>query len=115
MAVSDRIKEEHVRLGATLEGMGELAGVGKTTVINWEKGNSAPNAEHLAALSEAGFDVLYIVTGVRGVGAAWHLAADEAALVDNYRHSPPEARAALRATGAALAQSGMRAGAAEKT
>ena len=29
---------------------------------------------------------------------------DEAALLDNYRHSPPEAQAALRATSAALAK-----------
>lgn len=32
------------------------------------------------------------------------LVPDEAALVDNYRHSPPEARAAIKATSAALAK-----------
>ena len=59
-----------------------------------------------AAIAAAGADVLYILTGQRSAGEALTpaLKADEAALLDNYRHSPSEAQDALRRTGAAFAR-----------
>lgn len=94
--------------------MGALAGVTKMSQINYEKDARAPDARYLEAVAAAGADVLYILTGQRTsvLLAAEPVAAygsqplkpDEAALLDNYRHCPPEGQAALRATGAAFAQ-----------
>jgi transcriptional regulator with XRE-family HTH domain len=116
VTIGDRLKEERVRLGYSQPGFYALGGgKGKQTMIQWEKGETYPNAEFLEAIARVGADVLYIVTGVRvAPGSSALIAAepcqpyglppDEAALLDNYRHSSPEAQAALRATGAALAQ-----------
>ncbi len=40
-----------------------VADVGKTTVINWEKGLSSPTAVQLEVLASKGMDVLYVITG----------------------------------------------------
>ena len=50
---------------------------------------------------QAGADVLYILTGQRAAGA---LAPDEAALLDNYRHTPPERRHTVQEVSSAFAQ-----------
>ena len=63
--LKNRIKEERERLGFTQPSFGDVAKVGKTTVINWEKGSSSPTAEQLSVLNTAGVDTNYIVTGVR--------------------------------------------------
>ena len=63
MSVGERLKSERVRVGLTQTDVADCAGVGKTTVINWEKGASAPDAVQLAALAEVEIDALYVVTG----------------------------------------------------
>ena len=63
MQVHERLKGERERLGLTQPFVAERLGVGKTTVINWEKGVSAPDALQLAVFSELGADVTYILTG----------------------------------------------------
>jgi transcriptional regulator with XRE-family HTH domain len=65
MAISGRIKEERERMGLTQAAFGQIGGVGKTTVSSWESGATFPNAEFLEVASQAGADVLYIVTGRR--------------------------------------------------
>lgn len=86
---------------------------------NYEKGTRKPDTEYLAAIARAGVDVLYVVTGVRSTSlgrvaeepatygarkGAGALSKKEAALLDNYRHSPSDARDALIKTSAAFAQ-----------
>jgi transcriptional regulator with XRE-family HTH domain len=71
MSISKRLKSERERLGLSQPQLGELVKAGKTTVINWEKGASAPDAVQLAAIAAAGADVLYILTGQH---AAFHAA-----------------------------------------
>lgn len=104
--IGRRLKEERERLGLNQTDFAAIAGAAKRTQIDWEKGVTSPNAEQLAAIAAAGADVLYILTGVRSgaVPAEPRLAPDEAALLDNYRHSPPDAQAALKATSDALAK-----------
>lgn len=103
--IGQRLKEERERLGYNQTDFAALAGAAKRTQIDWEKGVSSPTAEQLAAFAAAGADVLYILTGQRsGAVAPPPLKPDEAALLDNYRHSPPEGQAAIRATSAALAK-----------
>lgn len=65
MTIGDRLKEERERLRLTQTAFGALAGVKKNTQILWEKGSSSPNATALSMLSEAGVDILYVVTGRR--------------------------------------------------
>lgn len=69
MNLSLRLKEERERLGLSQTAFAALAGASKHAQINWEKGVASPNAEALAAWSENGLDVLYVVTGKRSVDA----------------------------------------------
>lgn len=65
LAIGGRLKVERDRLGLTQTGLASLAGIRKSTVGEWEKGTSYPNAAALAAFAHAGVDVLFIVTGFR--------------------------------------------------
>lgn len=107
MNLGARLKEERERLGYNQTDFAALAGASKHAQINWEKGVAAPNAVALGAWAAAGLDVLYVVTGQHaggGTSALPALAPDEAALLDNYRHSPKEQQDILKATSAAFAQ-----------
>ncbi len=100
-----RLKEERERLGLSQSQLGQVASVGKTTVINWEKGASAPDAVQLAALATAGADVLYILTGQRSqaLPAEATLPPDERIMLDNYRHAPAGVQAGVKTTLGAFA------------
>jgi transcriptional regulator with XRE-family HTH domain len=63
-----RLKEERTRLELTQPQIAEKCGVGKNTVINWEKDASSPNAPQLSALSDLGVDVMYLLSGKRSQG-----------------------------------------------
>lgn len=119
MHLGERLREERERLGFNQSDFAALAGATRKTQFNYESGERSPDAYYFQAILSAGADVLYILTGVRAEEAALQSAAaqnlagysveklkpDEAALLDNYRHSTPEAQAALKATSDALAQS----------
>lgn len=61
---SERIKLERQRLNLTQAQVAESVGVGKTTVINWEKEDgTSPNSVQMAKLLQMGFNILYILTG----------------------------------------------------
>lgn len=55
---------ERERLGKTRQQVYVSIGVSKVTYYRWEKGFSIPS-DKLALLAKIGFDVLYLVTGVR--------------------------------------------------
>lgn len=101
MDIGDRLREERERLGLTQEQLGEAAGVRKLAQHKYEKGERPPNVRYLSEAAAAGVDVLYVITGARG-GVV--LTREETALVDNFRHSPPEARKAIKTTSDLLAQ-----------
>ena len=65
----ERVKEERLRLGLSQSLFGDLAGVGKHAQIRYEKGERSPDGDYLQAISTAGCDVLYILTGRREVVA----------------------------------------------
>jgi DNA-binding transcriptional regulator YiaG len=48
----EAIKALRKRLGASQEQFASMAGATKTTVVNWEKGYTAPSPTHLARLQE---------------------------------------------------------------
>lgn len=100
MLLQERFKAERERLGFTQPQVAALTSVGKTTVINWEKGASSPTAAQLEVLSQFGMDVLFVVTGEHagGVQPAPSLSPEEQTLLDYYRNaSAPVRRAALGA------------------
>lgn len=102
MSLGNRLREERERLGFSQPKFGELMSTTKQTVFAWETDRTSPTAVQLAALAAAGVDVLYVLMGARG-GVV--LKPEEAALLDNFRHCPPEARDAIKATSDLLAQS----------
>ena len=60
----ERIRFERQRLNLTQTQVAESVGVGKTTVINWEKEDgTSPNSIQLAKLLQLGFNIFYILTG----------------------------------------------------
>lgn len=105
MNFTKRFKEERERLGFSQPAFGDLIGVGKTTVINWEKGASAPDVVQIEALATHGADALYIVTGKRSMAVAEValLPNDERGLLDSYRRCSPAAKKSLLQTAALLA------------
>ncbi|MDD2546974.1 MAG: helix-turn-helix transcriptional regulator [Burkholderiaceae bacterium] len=100
MEVYERMKSERERLGWTQPGVAALTQVGKTTVINWEKGASSPTAIQLEALAKAGFDVMYVVTGQRGLplSPTETLAPRVRALVDNYQAADEAGKRVIEGT-----------------
>ncbi|HCL4186267.1 TPA: helix-turn-helix domain-containing protein [Pseudomonas aeruginosa] len=108
----ERLRAERERLGFSQQEFADICGVTMRTQRNYEKGDRQPDASYLAALTKAGGDVLFVLTGLRQ-GATTQppaqeqeapLTPEERALLDNYRHSPPDAQAALKATSDAFAQ-----------
>lgn len=112
LPIGERLSDERKRLGYNQSDFSALAGITRKTLFGYESGERAPDALALAAWAKSGLNVLYVVTGQRqGVPAPAPaqeqeapLAPDERILLDNYRHSPPDAQAALKATSDAFAQ-----------
>ena len=112
LPIGERLSDERKRLGYNQSDFSAMAGITRKTLFGYESGERAPDALALAAWAKSGLDVLYVVTGQRqGVPAPAPaqeqeapLAPDERILLDNYRHSPPDAQAALKATSDAFAQ-----------
>lgn len=60
-----RMIEERVRLGMTLHAVAGLVGVSVRTVCYWESGRTFARANQLRVLHARGYDVLYVIAGVR--------------------------------------------------
>lgn len=81
---SARLVEERVRLGMSQTDLRIKTGAAKATQSRYETGESFPGADYLAVLDAAGFDVMYLLTGVR---SAEGLDDELRNLVDAYIHS----------------------------
>jgi transcriptional regulator with XRE-family HTH domain len=62
--MSLRLREERQRLGLTAVEVARLAGASTVGYRRWEKDRVVPG-DVLGALADAGFDVQYVITGVR--------------------------------------------------
>lgn len=113
-AMGRRLAEERHRLGLTPDRAAHLGGIGRASHYRYEAGSKAPPSEYLLALAAHGLDVLYVLTGQRGVNTVGLLSAEESALVDNYRASSSEHRASIRAVGASFAEQDKRVDQAKK-
>ncbi len=98
----DRLIEERKRLKLNQKDFSALAGVSKTTQFNYEKGDRVPDALYLDALSKAGVDIMYLVTGSRSLNSS--LTAEETVLVDNFRASTDQNKTHIKAVSDAFAQ-----------
>ncbi|WP_374439096.1 helix-turn-helix domain-containing protein [Pseudomonas panipatensis] len=65
VSLGERLLEERVRLAMTQEDFGALAGVTRKTQRLYESGERVPDANYLAAVADAGVDLLYVVAGRR--------------------------------------------------
>lgn len=63
--IGNRLREERLRLRESQESFATQVGVGKNAQIKYEKGERAPDADYLQLASEAGVDLLYVITGTR--------------------------------------------------
>ena len=63
--ITDRLREERIRLGLTQEELAVLGGIRVNAQSVYERGARVPNANYLSNVARAGVDVLYVVTGER--------------------------------------------------
>lgn len=91
MTIGERLREERERLGFSQPAFAGLAETTKKSQIDYEKDSTQPKAGYLAAISKAGADVQYIVTGVR---SSTTLSADEEELLARFRAAPLAVKAA---------------------
>nr|VFK23644.1 MAG: Helix-turn-helix [Candidatus Kentron sp. LPFa]VFK25362.1 MAG: Helix-turn-helix [Candidatus Kentron sp. LPFa]VFK35593.1 MAG: Helix-turn-helix [Candidatus Kentron sp. LPFa] len=103
MHIGIRLREERKRLGYNQTDFAAIGGVKLRAQFNYEADARKPDSDYLAAIAEAGADVLYIVTGQRGMAES-PKKPEEEALLDNYRNSSEDSQRILRETSAALAQ-----------
>lgn len=82
----------------------EACNVSRGGLLKWEKNESAPNAQALAAMARLGVDVLYVVTGQRQGATEATLAPEEKALLAAWRSSNEKGRALLGAAAEVLKQ-----------
>ena len=68
MTIGARLKAERERLGLTQPAIAKVAGTTKKSQIDYEKGTTSPKADYLLAVSQAGVDLIYVLTGKRSDG-----------------------------------------------
>ncbi len=102
--IGSRIKQ--IRGTQTQQEFADLLDIGRTTLINYEGNTRVPDAEFLLKLYVMyKVQPLWLLTGIGDDVSGVKLKPDESILLDNYRHCPPEGKAALKTTSAALAKS----------
>ncbi|MDQ0741821.1 helix-turn-helix domain-containing protein [Pseudomonas sp. W4I3] len=95
--IGARLRQQRAQAGLTQDQLAEHLGVSKRTQGNYESGASDPPASYLSiAASALGFDVLYIVSGIRTTLKAETLSEAEDSIVQQYRSIPPEDQRAIR-------------------
>lgn len=96
MTIGERLRQERERLRLSQPAFAAVAGTTKQTLFSWESGKTAPDCFQMAALAEAGVDVLYVVTGeyTGGTAPPAGLTAEEETLLSYFREASREIRRA---------------------
>jgi transcriptional regulator with XRE-family HTH domain len=95
--IGARLRQLRANAGLTQDQLAEKLGVSKRTQGNYESGASDPPASYLSiASSELGFDVGYIVNGVRSTLPNEALSEIEDRLVTQFRSITPFDQEAIR-------------------
>lgn len=127
VSFGERLRGERVKLGLSQSEFGQLAGVTKKTQMLYEADERSPNSNYMTAISAAGADILYILTGVdaathenrerdaRGTALARAKLREEIALshrqralLDNYDHADEAGKKIIEGTASLAAQSDKR-------
>ena len=110
ISVGNRFKEERKRLNYSHSYVGEAAGQAtRYTVMNWENGKNTPSAESLIMLASVGFDMVYILTGIRSQPVEDTLTRGERVVLDHYRHTNAEGQKIIEQTAFFAAESAAKA------
>ncbi|SDI77718.1 helix-turn-helix domain-containing protein [Variovorax sp. OV700] len=104
LSIGARLREEREKLGLSQSAFAEMGGVSLRAEQDWERGISAPKADFLAVAVAQGVDVFYVLTGRRIPALVDSLSKDEQNLVENYKRTDEEGRAAARRVLFALAK-----------
>lgn len=95
--IGSRLQEERKRCGMTQAEVADAIGVVKRTQANYEAGTSDAPAPYLNKVAiHFGFDIPYILTGVRTTLAENALNTVEDCLVKQYRSIPEDDQKAIR-------------------
>lgn len=87
VSIGARLREERDRLGLNQTDFATLAGQSKKSQVRYEADERSPDGQYLAAIAEAGADVLYVLTG--------HRVSQPAATALGFGGAELEAKAAL--------------------
>ena len=79
--IGERLREERLRLTWTLETMAKNAGIALNSVRNYEAGSHGMMIELLLVYQDLGYDIGYVLRGVRSDGS---IGAIEASLLSNF-------------------------------
>ena len=104
MGIGERLIEELQRLGLSQGEFAALAGLSDRAQRMYEKEERHPDTQYLLAVAAGGVDMVYVLTGQRGMDTVGVMTAEESALVENYRAASAEHQASLRAVGASFAE-----------
>ena len=97
VSFGDRLREERVRLGMNQSVFGEASGVTEKSQMLYEEGERAPDAVYLMAVSAAGVDVRYVITGHRDAPAQKVPSPEEKLMLQYFREAVPAVRKAALA------------------
>lgn len=103
VSIGMRLREERQRLGMSQPVFGEVGGVTKKTQMLYESGERMPDAEYLAAITLAGVDVLYVLTGDRSFMPPPPISPEHRVLIRDYEASSADGQEAIRRMAAATA------------
>jgi transcriptional regulator with XRE-family HTH domain len=97
--IGNRINAERERLGFNLEQFANLLDTTKKTIIDYQTGKSTLKATQLNILASAGFDIIYIITGLHTTYLDDIVDSDESLVINAYRKTKqnPQLRSAFMA------------------
>jgi transcriptional regulator with XRE-family HTH domain len=87
-----RLVEERKRLGITQADLRDQTGVGRSTQVKYESGETSPDVRYLVKLGGMGFDVMYLLTGERGAAA---MPVEHQNLIEAYEEAPEDVKRAV--------------------
>lgn len=87
-----RLWAERDRLGFKQADLCARLGVSKTTQIQYEQNKSRPSVDYLVELEAIGFDLMYLLTGIRGGDA---MSTEHQNLLEAYDDAPEPLKAAV--------------------
>nr|WP_060538528.1 helix-turn-helix transcriptional regulator [Pseudomonas sp. NBRC 111125] len=94
--IGARLRDERKRCGLTQDQAAAGCGIVKRTQANYEAGASDATATYLSRAWGMGFDVPFILTGVRQTVAKESLTPEEDLIIEQYRQIATQDQRALR-------------------